>query len=127
MGGLRTLLPGAASALVLSGALAAAQEADLRWFADCTGRLSAEMEHQWLLSDPASDRTEQRRDEMWDLALAVMPEGAEAQAMGWRVQAKQAQAALLSQARFGTDPALAGQARARAATLAGQCTAALLG
>lgn len=44
-----------------------------REFAYCVGRLSATMEHQWLLSDPASDLTERQRGAMISLLETVSP------------------------------------------------------
>lgn len=105
----------------------AAPEDDLRRFAICTGRLSATMEQQWLVSDPASDQTRGQRDAMWSLVEALMPAGSESRVMAWRIEAKVAQAVLLTQARFGTDARAAGHAGARAEALMRSCTSALLG
>lgn len=127
MGDLRTLLTGALVALGAQADVARAGEDALRWFAGCTGRLSAEMEHEWLLSDPASDQTRKQRDAMWSLAEAVMPPGAQGMVMGWRVEAKQAQADLLTLASFAADPGVKARARLRAQALVENCTAALLG
>ena len=94
--------------------------------ASCTGRLSALMEYQWLVQDPASEDTKIKRDEMAALLQAVTPPGEDVRAMALRLDAKQSQAALLQAARFGTDHARSGWARQRAAHLLGTCAALLV-
>ena len=64
---------------------------------------------------------------MVSLIEASMPEGGGRQVLGWRVDAKVAQRALLGQARFGRDRRLAETAAARAEALAAECRAVLLG
>lgn len=93
----------------------------LRLFATCTGRLSALMEHQWLMQDPGSDTTQTERDQMIALMEAASPPDTLVQAMNWRLQAKAAQAALLSKAGFAPDPAQAARALARAGQLVTEC------
>ena len=89
-----------------------AQSADLRLFATCAGRLSALMEHQWLLSDPASDQTARQRKSMLSLVAAMAGPDA-ARALNWRIEAKAAQASLLARARFGTNEATAARSAQR--------------
>jgi hypothetical protein len=100
---------------------AQARDDTLRLFATCTGRLSALMEHQWLMQDPGSDLTRTERDRMIALLEAAAPPEGQVQAMNWRVQAKSAQAALLAKAGFAPDPAQAAWARARAGQLVAEC------
>ncbi len=121
MCGLKT--PLLALLALLTAGPAAADEAGLRLFATCTGRLSAQMEHQWLTGDPASDTTRALRDGVAQLVEAAMPAGAEAQVMDWRLKAKVAQAALMQRATFGPDP----RAALRAEALLSDCRALLLG
>jgi len=90
----------------------------VRVFATCAGRLSAQMEHQWLLSDPASDQTEHQRDIVLEVLAAMTPEGQESRIMGWRLEAKVAHAALLQSATFRNSP-WAGETATR---LVAQCT-----
>ncbi|WP_431299350.1 hypothetical protein [Tabrizicola sp. BL-A-41-H6] len=92
---------------------------DLRTFAVCAGRLSALMEHQWLVDGPASEATARSREAMLALVDAVAPQGQGAQVMGWRIEAKVAQAGLLTRATFGRDRL----AKQRADYLIGQCLA----
>lgn len=94
----------------------------VRVFAFCAGRLSALMEHQWLTDGPASEATRELRDEMLTLVAAVAAPEEVAAVLGWRVEAKAAHAALLSQAAFATDADVARRARMRAANLAADCT-----
>jgi hypothetical protein len=98
----------------------------LRLFATCTGRLSALMEHQWLMQDPGSDTTQSERDQMIALMEAASPPDTQVQAMNWRLQAKTAQAALLAKAGFAPDPAQAAWAQARAGKLVADCLSLLL-
>jgi hypothetical protein len=121
MDGLPTL---ACLALPLLAQPVAAEEAALRLFATCTGRLSAAMEHQWLIGADAG-ATQAARDAMEGLVQAATPPGDEARVMGWRVEAKLAQKALLARAAFGGF----GQdvAATRAEALLVECRGLLLG
>ena len=125
MGGLRTIFA-AILCLAASGAptLRAGTLPDLAQVAACTGRLSALMEHQFLVDGPASDITRRHRDALADILAALTPAGAEARVMGWRVEAKAAHAALLRQAAFGRDPSRI--AALRAERLVAACTGFLL-
>ena len=134
MGGLRTIL---LPALLCALAAPVAAQADtdipdnpLYYFATCAGRMSALMEHQWLVDGPASDITKARRAAVLDVLASLTPPGSEVQVMAWRVEAKAAHAALLRQtlpqtslpARHGPTPAQTRAAK-RAATLLRQCEA----
>ncbi|NJS37992.1 MAG: hypothetical protein HC783_02220 [Rhodobacteraceae bacterium] len=100
--GLETLF-----AVFMLGAAVAPGAADplLRDFSTCAGRLSALVEHQWLVDGPASDVSANRRDAMLELVAAVMPPEMARTAMGWRIEAKVAQRALLDRAYFAQDAA----------------------
>jgi hypothetical protein len=95
MGGLKTFLLG----LTLGHLPAPALSGDdlARVFAQCSGRLSALMEHQFITDGPASDATRADRDRMVELLETVAQPGP--QAMQWRLSAKFAQAELLAQWR----------------------------
>lgn len=81
----------------------AAADPLLRDFAICTGRYSALVEHQWLVDGPASEQSARVRDALWSLVDALAtPEEARA-AMGWRIEAKAGQRALLARAWFDGD------------------------
>jgi hypothetical protein len=129
MCGLKTCLRAALPGLLvfLQAPAISAQTADLQTFASCAGRLSALMEHQWLLSDPASDLTARQRDAMLSLVSAMSSPDQEATALTWRIEAKAAQAGLLSLARFGTKDRTAAQAARRSDDLLGMCRSLLLG
>jgi hypothetical protein len=75
----------------------------LREFAVCAGRFSALVEHQWLMDGPASDVSAGTRDSLLALVAAVEEPGMGATVMGWRIEAKAAQKALLSRADFAKD------------------------
>lgn len=123
---LRALGPIAALICGLFMPLAAQADGDipddpLRFFATCAGRMSALMEHQWIVDGPASEVTRARRAAVLDLVAALTPPGQEAQVMGWRIEAKAAHAALLAHTRHG-DPATIARAQRRAGQLQDQCT-----
>lgn len=96
-------------------------------FATCAGRLSAMMEHQWMFDGPASERTEAQRAAMIGLLEAVMPAEHGRTVLHLRIEAKMAQAALLSRASFNTDDADARRALALAELRLAECTGMLLG
>jgi RecB family exonuclease len=122
--GLETFL-----AVFMLGATTAPAAADplLHQFAVCAGRLSATMEDQWMFDGPGSERTAEELHAMVSLIEASMAPGQGREVLGWRVNAKVAQRALLHQARFAEDEAKAETAAARADALAADCRAMLLG
>lgn len=105
-----------------AGALPADPEAR---FATCTGRLTALLEHQWLMQDPAAARTLVLRDAMADLLLAVADPGGSAAARALRTEAWAQEAALLARAAFGEGGTALRAGRAAAAQI-GECEALLL-
>jgi hypothetical protein len=121
---LRTIVFSVLSLLPAGAALA--HENPLQTFASCAGRLSAVMEHQWLMSDPASDRTEDQRAAMLSLVDAIMAPDQAREVLSWRIDAKQAHAVLLTRATFNTDPTDAEWALRRAETELAACTGLLL-
>mgnify|MGYP005756888271 FL=1 len=96
-------------------------ESPLYRFAQCAGRLSALMEHQWLTDPPASDRTEVLRARMLDLVEAASAPAEAPLALSLRIEAKHAHAALLRAASFGSNKA----ARRQALRLERDCAAIL--
>lgn len=74
-----------------------AQADEARRLAICTGKLSAWVEHQWLMQE-ASEQTQAQRDA---LARRMAEAGG---AMALRVEAKAAMAAALAEATFGHAP-----------------------
>ncbi|SFJ17291.1 hypothetical protein SAMN04487991_1584 [Celeribacter neptunius] len=98
----------------------------VREFAYCAGRLSAEMEHQWLLSDPASDRTAVQRRAMLSLLEAASPPDQGRDLLHLRISAKFAHADLLRRASFDPDPESANRARLRAEVELAHCLALIL-
>ena len=127
MGGLKTYIRATALICALAAPLAARAGTDipddpLHFFATCAGRLSALMEHQWLVDGPASEVTKARRAAVLEVVEAMMPPGSETRVMAWRVEAKAAHAMLLGQSRQG-DPAAMARAARRAQALETACTA----
>lgn len=130
MGNVRTSLALCLALPLLAGPVGAADRGDdplLRLFATCTGRLSALREDQWHGAGALADQSAARMAMMAELTQAMTPAGAEAQVMGWRVEAKAAQAALLSTARFGQDRSTAERAAGMAEHQIAPCRSLLLG
>ena len=129
---MRTLVPAAALCLALAGlgqplrAERIAGDALLDTFATCAGRLSAQMEYEWMFDGPAAERTGAQRAAMVALLAAILPEGRGPEVLARRISAKAAHSALLTRATFGDDPH-AGWAARRAEVLVAECTALLLG
>lgn len=95
-------------------------------FAGCVGRLSAEMEHAWLVDGPEADRIAQDRGEMLMLLTATQPIERARDYLAYRIDVKMAHAALLTQASFGQNPQGAENARRLALHYTEQCRALLL-
>ncbi len=95
-------------------------------FAQCLGRLSAEMEHRWLMQDSRAEATEAHRATMIALTEAVTPAGLERRTMHIRLEAKFAHKALLARAAFNEDPRDARWAAAQAESEAARCVGLLL-
>jgi hypothetical protein len=72
-------------------------------FASCTGRLSAELQHAWLLNDPDAKIIEHRRAQFIDLIQAVTPPEQLRHSLNLRIDAKMAHAELLTVADFSND------------------------
>ncbi|QBF31266.1 hypothetical protein [Thalassococcus sp. S3] len=95
-------------------------------FAICAGRLSAVMEHQWMFDGAASERTQRERAALIALLEASMPLDRGREILRWRIDAKIAQAALLSRATFNSDPVDARHAARLAEQRRAECTGFLL-
>lgn len=118
-----------AAILVIAQSMASPAHADgslHALFASCAGRLSAEMEHQWLMQDPRAEVTEEHRARMIALTELVTPASLLRQTLHRRIEAKAAHRALLQRAAFGRDPADAQWALKRAETEVGRCLNMLL-
>ena len=123
MSRMKTILQAGLATLLLPSALTAGTSDLVRQFASCTGRFSAQMEFQWLLGDPAADRTEAERAAMIE---AVVPPEDRRLALATRIEAKHAQNVLLTRAHFNADSADAAWATERAAVEIGSCRALIL-
>ncbi|SLN35146.1 hypothetical protein AQS8620_01195 [Aquimixticola soesokkakensis] len=98
-----------------------------RRFATCAGRLSAQMDHEWITAPERADATREARGQMIALLQAVMPQGGGADVMALRIDAKVAHGRLLARTRFSSDPAQIRWAMQRAAAEIDACRALLLG
>ena len=126
MGGLKTLFV----ALLIAAPIAGPARADdplLREFANCAGRLSAQMEHQWLIGDTESETTQKWRASMISVLEALMPTGSGKQVLAWRIDAKMAHASLLTRATFNDDPEDADWAGRQAEMIIAGCNSLILG
>lgn len=128
MRSLKTLLLG----MVLGGSLAApvalAQSRDeqLRFFASCAGRLSAQMEFQWMFDGEASELTKQQRAGVLEILEAMIPQGRGSEVLAWRIEAKQAQAVLLTRGIFNENQRDAKMAQRLALRQISECRSVLL-
>ena len=95
-------------------------------FAACTGRLRAQLEFQWLMSDPASDRTALRSQAMASLLDTMIAPENSARLFAARIEAKHAHSALLHRGVFNEDIEDAAWARQRAEEQISNCTSLLL-
>ncbi|MEX0287140.1 MAG: hypothetical protein AB3N23_21250 [Paracoccaceae bacterium] len=78
--------------------------------AACAGRLSAQVEHEWLMRDAAVQETQALRQEMTAVLEGTVAQDRVADVLNIRISAKAAQARLLSRATFNTDAVDAGRA-----------------
>ncbi|MEO9574907.1 MAG: hypothetical protein ABJ360_17645 [Roseobacter sp.] len=125
MSSLRTLI---ASALIMIGLSGTARAYDdlVLVFAGCTGRMSAEMEFAWLMSDARSDALQDQRQRFVTLLDAVMPAERARETLNHRIEAKLAHSAMLTTAHFGADERLARLAKQRAEVGVQTCRTLLL-
>lgn len=117
----------AAGTVVMIGLQASAHDRVAFDFAGCAGRFSAEMEHAWLMNDPAARHFERDRATFVTLTEASMPSQQGRQILSHRIEAKLAHSALLQKATFDTRPRTADTARRIAARHLAACKALLLG
>ncbi|MEL6643296.1 MAG: hypothetical protein AAFQ79_05115 [Pseudomonadota bacterium] len=109
-----------------TAALAAPSMPLAKEFAVCTGRLSAELEHAWLMQDDQADLIEAQRAAMTDLLDAVTDTESQNRALAWRIDAKAAHKALLRQATFDLHTERSSAARRLSRAHIRVCTAFLL-
>lgn len=93
--------------------------------AGCAGRLSALMEHKWLMGEDA-DHIQRRREAMVEILDAMMSPDTGRTVLARRIEAKQAQARLLQRSVFNDDKDDAERARVRAEIAIASCEALLL-
>lgn len=114
--------------VVTSGTIQATADNGIAFsFAECAGRFSAEMEHAWLLNDPAADMFEEDRAYFVTLTDASRAQDQGRLILNHRIEVKLAHAALLQQASFGPQPDRAAAARYIADRHIVACRSLLLG
>ncbi len=125
MSSLRTIIV----AILLAGwaSTGIAQQDLSRVFAGCVGRFSAEMEHAWLMGDGGSaDRMQSARATFLSLLDATVAKEDRRGMLHQRIEAKQAQAVLLTLASFSDDVRKSENAEHRAAYFLSRCQDMLL-
>ena len=122
MGGVRTFIIGA----VMASSVAAAPDALTQRFAQCAGRMSAEMEFEWLMGR-SGDEARLFRSHLEDVLEAAAPAGSGHRILNWRIEAKHAHASLLTRAFFNDNKADAARAARLSTQLADGCRALLTG
>ncbi len=96
-------------------------------FAECAGRYSAQLEHQWLMNDPESEQTEAQRAQVLDVLYALMDgEANAARTLKRRLEAKFAHSRLLQRATFNTDAGSALWAEGRSRNEMRRCASLVL-
>ncbi len=94
--------------------------------ASCTGRLSAEMEFAWLMSDPEADQVEGYRSHFLEILESLGPGEDPRRQMALRIETKMAHARLLNTAYFSPDAARAAWAKRQAFRQRSSCENLLL-
>ena len=125
MGVLKTF--GYATLFTCLAATAATPDQDLlHRVTTCVGRLSAQIEHHWLMSDQPTAKVETRRDHLEDILDALITPDAATRILAERIDAKVAHASLLTQAAFSQDRRRAAWAEKRAVQELAFCRSILL-
>ena len=126
---MKTILGFAVIAVCAAGQAAAMDQSDRleRVFAGCAGRLSAEMEHAWLIDGDESDALQAQRSAFVAMLEASTPQGQERSVLAYRIDTKMAHASLLTLATFHEDEQRAETARLLAHQHVAQCRTLLLG
>jgi len=101
-------------------------EGQLRMFANCAGRLTAQLEHQWLLQSENADQIERQRTEIVMILQSMVTRDRGRDVLSWRTEARAAQRALLNRASFAADKSDASWAADKAESYLLECTGFLL-
>lgn len=125
MGRMKTILITLCISLGGGGAASAAEDVS-KLFAACAGRYSAEIEHAWLVGTVETAAFETRRSEFVTLVEATAPPKGARHLLNHRIEAKFAQAKLLSLAMQQNDRRRARLARQLATAHLKACALLLL-
>lgn len=126
MGGMRTFVLLFLGWCISAPAWGLPADQQLRSFANCAGRLTAELEHAWLTYDDRADVIEAQRKQVVELLNAVLPQNRGREVLAWRVEARAAQRALLMRATFADNSDDAAWAAKVASEYRADCTSFLL-
>lgn len=94
--------------------------------AGCVGRISAELEFAWLLSDPVAQNYETQRAQLVDILEAVGYGGDKRRQLSLRIEAKVAHSNLLTTAYFHKDGTHSAWAKRHASMQRASCQNMLL-
>lgn len=111
---------------LMASPLHAAPDALTQRFAQCAGRMSAEMEFAWLIGG-TGEQARLFRAHLEDLLEAVATPGDGRAILDMRIRAKYAQATLLTRSQFNDDAQDAARAARLAARYSDACRAILTG
>ena len=100
--------------LTAHGSAAPAQDAFLHHVTTCVGRMSAQMEHNWMFQDVPSDQIELQRAHLIDILDSMTTSDNAGRILSRRIEAKFAHSSLLTQAAFAGDTRMRAHADRRA-------------
>ena len=112
--------------VVLTTSAQAAPTSLTQSVAQCTGRMSAEMEFEWLMGR-SGDEARLFRSHLEDVLEAIVDPAERRAIMSLRIEAKQAHATLLTRSHFNDDALDATRAARMATRFSQQCRGMLIG
>lgn len=117
----------ASGAVIALGAASPPEDRLPETFAGCVGRMSAEMEHAWLLAQEDAAHIAAERASFLSLLEAVSDQDDGRRLLAYRIETKMAHAALLTSAHFAQDIERAERAKQTAQKHLKTCRHLLLG
>jgi len=123
MSGLKTIVSGFVAFTLTIGHASAMNDSQsmVRIFAECSGRLTAAVEHQRMFFGEASPDLEQAQVAMFAVLEAATPPDMNRSVISWRVSARAAQNALMSQATLSFNQQTSTWAQQRSDRLLADC------
>lgn len=102
MGKLSRKIQAALVAAILAPTITGADTPDdpLRFFANCAGRMAAELSHRQMLAEPNTTEIAALRAGLLEILAAITPSDQARDVLNWRIEARAAHSGLLSRASF---------------------------